>query len=110
MTIREAQKIIREFGKTIVVVSRATIVLFPSLYKPESLLPYPKKTIKRAIKIALPFCSDKDRQLIEGSRTFLDYFVDDREAYLANKKILDKEEFWEALKKRKRKGKNNGHL
>lgn len=102
------QQIVNEYGKLQEFIAKNTLILFPSLYFPKSLLPYPKKTIKNALNIASNLTQKKEiKNACADSLTFLNGFIDDKKAYLRNNKILRKNNYWKLIKKRK-KNQNKG--
>lgn len=81
----KAEKIIRSYGETL---AEATEEKYPGLVYPQSLLMYPKETVKNAILIVLVYTQDVDilKQLAVGLQ-MLESFIDDEEAEKQNKKM-----------------------
>lgn len=87
MTPKEANyyKIIREYAKTIVRTMEQRASLYPALRFPESLLPYKKEDIRKAINYAIQNTTDKkDKSELEGLRANLIFFIEDEKANVEN--------------------------
>jgi hypothetical protein len=101
MTNDEADKIVKSFSRTLILVEELRLVFCPKVF-PQSLLEYPKEKIQQAITNALNFAEhhqDKETAaLIKAGLAELVLFIDDEQAYNENHEILGKKEYWELLK------------
>lgn len=87
MTPKEARynKIIQEYAKTMGRAIEQKASLYPAFKFPESLLPYKKEDIKKAINYAIQNTTDKkDRDYLEGIEFFLILFIEDEKANAEN--------------------------
>ncbi len=73
-----------------------------AVWYPESLLAYPKETIRKALETALltyELQGEKETvTLLEAGLANLDNFIDDEEAYNRNHKVMGQKSYWEALR------------
>ena len=101
MTKEEANKIVKSFSRTLILVEELRSVFCPRFF-PLSLLEYPKEKIQQALTGALNYAElyqDKDSAaLIKSGLMALCSFIDDEEAYNENHKILGRKKYWELLK------------
>lgn len=107
--MKNIEKIIHEFGKLQEDVSKRIITHYPSLKFPESLLPHKKEVIAAAIDEAIKIKENSNEivNLLKVSRVFLDGFIDDREAYKSNDKLLCQDGYWEAIRENRNSLKSN---
>lgn len=100
-SLQKTEKIIHEYGKVLEKLGQETMQKYPALVFPESLLPYPKEVIKRALEESLRYYEDeKIRGSIKFSLGSLVAFIDDEEANKRNSELLNNKGFQEAVKKR----------
>lgn len=99
MTEDDSTKIIRAYGKVYEDVFERLVTHYPAVKFPQSLLPYNKSVIANALKIGISLNKDNKESLeaLTNGLVALDEFIDDREAYIENNKILDKDEYWKGL-------------
>jgi hypothetical protein len=92
--------IIHEYGKVLEKVAQETIQKYPAAVYPRSLLPYPKKIIEEALNKGLHYHTEEDQKLtIESGLAFLSGFIEDEEANKKNGKLLNNEDFQQAVKR-----------
>lgn len=100
-SLQKTEKIIHEYGKVLEKLGQETMQKYPALVFPESLLPYPREVIKRALEERLRYYEDgKIRGSIKFSLGSLVAFIDDEEANKRNSELLNNKRFQGAVKKR----------
>ena len=103
MTNAEANKIVKSYSRTLILVEDLRETLCPR-YFPESLLEYPKEKIREALQNALNYAElrhDKDTaELIKEGMLNLSLFIEDEEAYHENHQILGRKEYWVRVRKK----------
>lgn len=106
MDSEEVEKIVHSYGRIIEEVFKQPLVLYhyPTLHFPQSLLPYPKPKIKKALEQAIKYSERKgDKEMVKTLKdtlSYLDSFIDDYKAYEKNNKILNKKGYWDSLKEK----------
>ena len=89
MTRDEASKIVVTWGKYVEYIYAKHLVVFGSNI-PESLLPFPKATLKEALNMVADYHrgieNDTGVKTIEAVSVFLDAYVDDETAFLQSAK------------------------
>lgn len=101
---KELQKIetmIHEYGKVLEKVGQETMQKYPAAVYPQSLLPYPRDVIEKALNDGLRYIEDE--KMIANIKTclaFLVAFIDDEEANKRNNELLNNKGFQEAVKRR----------
>lgn len=107
MTLEEADKIVRAYGKVVEETSQQSLEKYPSMHYPISLLPYPKEKITEAIDLALLVTDDGKEDnyttALKSTRVMLDYFIDDEEANKKNSELVNNEAWQKAVKDKKKK-------
>jgi len=99
--LQKIETIIHEYGKVLEKVGQETIQKYPAAVYPQSLLPYPKGVIEKALNDGLRYIDDE--KMITNIKTclaFLTAFIDDEEANRRNNELLNNKGFKEALKRR----------
>jgi hypothetical protein len=87
--LQKTETIIHEYGKVLEKVGQETMQKYPSVVYPQSLLPYPKKVIEKALEDGLRYIEDeKMRENIEFCLGSLVAFIDDEEANKRNSEML----------------------
>lgn len=100
-SLQKTEKIAHEYGKILEKLGQETMQKYPALVFPESLLPYPKEIIKRALEESLRYYEDeKIRGSIKFGLSSLVAFIDDEEANRRNNELLNSKGFQEAVNKR----------
>ncbi len=85
----ESEKIIHEYGKVLEKIGLETLQKYPACVYPESLLPYPREIIKRALEDGLRSAQDESMQKsMKACLSALTMFINDDEAIERNEKIL----------------------
>ena len=98
--LREFETIVHKYGKVQETVGQEMLTKYPAMVFPESLLPYPKEKIRKALNAGIQYTNDQQMaESIKGSLLFLDNFIDDKEANERNNKLLKNKEWQEAVKK-----------
>src|SRR3989338_8597766 len=104
MNPKELQKIetiTHEYGKVLERVGQETMQKYPAAVYPQSLLPYPKEIIEKALNDGLRYIEDEKMIAnIKNCLAFLIAFIDDEEANKRNSELLNSKEFQDAVKKR----------
>jgi len=99
--LQKIETIIHEYGKVLERVGRETMQKYPASVYPQSLLPYPKEVIERALNDGLRYIEDEKMITnIKSCLAFLVAFTDDEEASKRNSELLNNKGFQEALKRR----------
>jgi hypothetical protein len=95
----DVEKIINDFGKVQEEVSGRILTHYPALKFPESLLPYKKYEIASAFEkmIKIKQNDQETVDVLKAGLTFLDGFINDREAYNLNHQLLAQDSYWEAI-------------
>ncbi|PKL72318.1 hypothetical protein CVV26_02020 [Candidatus Kuenenbacteria bacterium HGW-Kuenenbacteria-1] len=88
-SLQKTETIIHEYGKIIERVGLETMQKYPAVVYPQSLLPYPKEVIKKALEDGLWHIEDeKMRESIKFCLGSLVAFIDDDEANKRNSEML----------------------
>ena len=99
--IVKTETIVHEYGKVLERVGQETMQKYPAAVYPQSLLPYPRTVIEKALKDSLRYIDDeKIITNIKNCIAFLIAFIDDEEANKRNSELLNSKGFQEAVKKR----------
>lgn len=102
------QRICHSFGKTLEeIFSGDAYIKYPTMQLPESLLPYPKLVIEKALDLWIEI-TDKNNEIdttksLQSSKASLDFFVSDSVANEANSKMFKNNDFIESVFKGKEK-------
>lgn len=101
MNMPDIETIISDFGKIQQEVSARALTHYPAHKFPKSLLPYKKEEIASAIQMAIKIKEDDPEtvDVLRAGLLLLDDFIDDREAYNLNHKLLAQDSYWEAIRK-----------
>lgn len=95
------EAIIHEYGKVLERVGQETMQKYPAAVYPQSLLPYPKEVIEKALNDGLRYIDDENMVAnIKTCLAFLIGFIDDEEANRRNSELLNSKGFQEAVKRR----------
>lgn len=87
--LQKTETIIHEYGKVLEKVGLETMQKYPAVVYPQSLLPYPKKVIEKALEDGLRHIEDeKMRESIKSCLGSLVAFIDDDEANKRNSEML----------------------
>ncbi len=99
--LQKIETITHEYGKVLERVGQETMKKYPAAVYPQSLLPYPKEVIEKALNDGLRYIEDE--KMIANIKTclaFLVAFIDDEEANKRNSELLNSKGFQDAVKKR----------
>ncbi len=99
--LQKTETITHEYGKVLERVGQETMQKYPAAVYPQSLLPYPKETIEKALNDSLRYIEDE--KMVANIKTclaFLVAFIDDEEANKRNSELLNNKGFQEAVKRR----------
>ena len=103
-TLRKIENIIHEYGKVLEKVGQETMQKYPAAVYPQSLLPYSKTVIEKALNDGLRYIEDENmKSNIKNCLAFLVAFIDDQEANKRNSELLNNKGFQEAARKRSNK-------
>jgi len=98
--LEEMETIVHDYAKVQESVSQDIPTKYPLLVYPESLLPYPKEKIRKALNDGIQYTQDEEtRILLKGALDFLQGFINDKEANKRNSEILSNPGYREALNK-----------
>lgn len=87
--LQTTENILHEFGKILEKTGQETMFKYPAGVYPQSLLPYPKEEIRKALYETKQFASDeKIKEQIKIGEALLDTFIDDEEAKKKNNELL----------------------
>lgn len=104
--LEKIETITHEYGKVLEKVGLETIQKYPAAVYPQSLLPYPKEVIEKALNDGLRYIEDEKMKInIKNCLAFLIAFIDDEEANKRNSELLNSKGFQEAMAKRMNKDK-----
>src|SRR5574341_1401792 len=96
--LQKIETIIHEYGKVLERVGQETMQKYPAAVYPQSLLPYPKEVIEKALNDGLRYIEDeKMKANIKACLPFLIAFIDDEDANRRNGELLNNKGFQEAL-------------
>lgn len=88
-SLQKTETIIHEYGKVVEKVGLETMQKYPAVVYPQSLLPYPKEVIEKALEDGLRHIEDeKMRESIKFCLGSLVAFIDDDEANKRNSEML----------------------
>lgn len=88
-SLQKTETIIHEYGKVVEKVGLETMQKYPAIVYPQSLLPYPKEVIEKALEDGLRHIEDeKMRESIKFCQGSLVAFIDDDEANKRNSEML----------------------
>ena len=97
--LKMAENIIHRFGEIMENTGKQMMEKYPSCSFPQSLLPYPKETVKWAIEYALQYTQDENiKENMKISLVWLSFYIKDEDANENNNKILNNPEYVETLK------------
>lgn len=98
--LRKIEVVVHEYGKLQEAVSKDMLTKYPAMVFPESLLPYPKEKVKKALQDAIQYTDDQKMVENLGScLVFLKNFINDEEANRKNSELLENKEWQTAIKK-----------
>lgn len=101
--LEKIETIIHEYGKVLEKVGLETMQKYPAAVYPQSLLPYPKEVIEKALNDGLRYIEDEKMKInIKNCLSFLIAFIDDEEANKRNSELLNNKDFKEAVKRKLR--------
>lgn len=101
--LQKIENIVHKFGKVLEETSQQTMTKYPAVVYPESLLPYPKEVIRKALKNAQNYTDDENMKInLRSCEVSLDRFIDDKEANRKNSELLNSEEYQKALRKHRK--------
>lgn len=87
--LQKIETIVHEFGKILEKTGQETMSKYPAAVYPQSLLPYSKEDIRKAIQEAQRYTSDeKIKEQMRTCEVFLDSFIDGEEANKKNFEML----------------------
>lgn len=87
--LQKTETIIHEYGKVLEKVGQETMQKYPSVVYPQSLLPYPKEVIEKALEDGLRYIEDeKMKENIKFCLGSLAVFINDEEANKRNSEML----------------------
>lgn len=99
--LQKIETITHEYGKILERVGQETMQKYPAAVYPQSLLPYPKEVIEKALNDGLRYIEDeKMKANIKNCLAFLIAFIDDEEANRRNSELLNSKGFQEAVERR----------
>lgn len=99
--LQKIETIIHEYGKVLEKTGQEMMQKYPADVYPQSLLPYPKEVIEKALNDGLRYIEDEKMKInIKNCLAFLIAFIDDEEANKRNNELLNNKGFQEAVKRR----------
>jgi len=99
--LQKIETITHEYGRVLEKVGQETMQKYPAAVYPQSLLPYPKEVIEKALNDDLRYIEDEKMIVnIKNCLAFLIAFIDDEEANKRNSDLLNNKGFQEAMARR----------
>jgi hypothetical protein len=99
--LQKIETIIHEYGKVLERVGQETMGKYPAAVYPQSLLPFPKEVVEKALNDGLRYIEDEKMIVnIKNCLAFLIAFIDDEEANKRNSELLNNKGFQEAMARR----------
>lgn len=99
--LQKIETMIHEYGRVLEKVGQETMQKYPAAVYPQSLLPYPKEVIEKALNDGLRYIEDEKMKInIKNCLAFLIAFIDDEEANRRNSELLNNKGFQEAMARR----------